>query len=695
MRRASPQALVCTSCSAVYQAPTLLRKPQTATRLRRCARVRRRAPQSAAATTTLDVKAWLAERVGEALGEAFGAEYAGADPLITPATKPEFGDYQCNVAMGLGKRLKSKPRDVASSIVAALKVDECFEPTEIAGPGFLNLRLKPDFITAQLKLMLADADARLAIPPAPQVGRVVVDYSSPNIAKEMHVGHLRSTIIGDTLARVLELRGHDVLRLNHVGDWGTQFGMLITQLRAEAPAAVSGEQRLDISELVALYKRAKAAFDESDDFKKTSREEVVKLQAGDAESVKAWRALCEQSEVAFQKVYDTLAVDERLETRGESFYNNKLGETVEALKEGSLLKESDGAQVVYAEDGSGAPIATNRDGDPMPMIVQKSDGGYMYSTTDLAAVRQRVTDEAAARIIYVTDAGQAQHFEQVFAISEKGGLAPDGVSLEHVAVRPRAGRGRQEVQDAERRDGEARRPLGRGALAREGRRERAAGGRPREADAADPEFVDRVSRAVGIGAVKYADLSMNRMSNYKFSYDKMLALRCAAASPSKALARPRPRPLAASRTPTSSAIPAAAATPRRTCSTRTRASAASSAKPPRRRAPTPPRRRRRPTAPPAGGTGRVRLARHLMRLRTPSSPRSRASCCRRSCASTSSSSPAASTSSTKRFPSSTRRPRRRGARASRSARSPPPPSASTSSSSGSRTRAIVGARSRW
>jgi arginyl-tRNA synthetase len=696
--------LVCTSCSAVYQAPTLLRKPQTATRLRRCVASVAAPPQSAAATTTLDVKAWLAERVGEALGEAFGAEYAGADPLITPATKPEFGDYQCNVAMGLGKRLKSKPRDVASSIVAALKVDECFEPTEIAGPGFLNLRLKPDFITAQLKLMLADADARLAIPPAPQVGRVVVDYSSPNIAKEMHVGHLRSTIIGDTLARVLELRGHDVLRLNHVGDWGTQFGMLITQLRAEAPAAVSGEQRLDISELVALYKRAKAAFDESDDFKKTSREEVVKLQvtgairrairrailrhsltpptipplqAGDAESVKAWRALCEQSEVAFQKVYDTLRVDERLETRGESFYNNKLGETVEALKEGSLLKESDGAQVVYAEDGSGAPIATNRDGDPMPMIVQKSDGGYMYSTTDLAAVRQRVTDEAAARVLYVTDAGQAQHFEQVFAISRKAGFAPDGVSLEHVPFGLVLG---EDGKKFKTRSGETVKlvdlldeALSR-AKADVSARLEAEG---READAADPEFVDRVSRAVGIGAVKYADLSMNRMSNYKFSYDKMLALRCAAAN------NPRDKPSPALRRThlTSSALPAAAATRRRTCSTRTRASAASSAKPPRRRAPTPPRRRRpttfgskpRPSTPWRGTSCGC----------PPSSPRSRASCCRRSCASTSSSSPAASTSSTKRFPSSTPRPRRRGARASRSARSPPPPSASTSSSSGS------------
>jgi arginyl-tRNA synthetase len=312
--------------------------------------------------------------------------------------------------------------------------------------------------------------------------------------------------------------------------------------------------------------------------------------------VKAWRALCEQSEVAFQKVYDTLRVDERLETRGESFYNNKLGETVEALKEGSLLKESDGAQVVYAEDGSGAPIATNRDGDPMPMIVQKSDGGYMYSTTDLAAVRQRVTDEEAARVLYVTDAGQAQHFEQVFAISRKAGFAPDGVSLEHVPFGLVLG---EDGKKFKTRSGETVKlvdlldeALSR-AKADVSARLEAEG---READAADPEFVDRVSRAVGIGAVKYADLSMNRMSNYKFSYDKMLALRCAAANPrganprathSPALARPRPYPHL-----TPSALPAAAATRRRTCSTPTRASAVSSAKPPRRRAPTPPRRRR-------------------------------------------------------------------------------------------------------
>ena len=419
--------------------------------------------------------------------------------------------------------------------------------------------------------------------------------------------------------------------------------------------------------------------------------------------MKAWRALCEQSEVAFQKVYDTLRVDERLETRGESFYNNKLGETVEALKEGSLLKESDGAQVVYAEDGSGAPIATNRDGDPMPMIVQKSDGGYMYSTTDLAAVRQRVTDEEAARVLYVTDAGQAQHFEQVFAISRKAGFAPDGVSLEHVPFGLVLG---EDGKKFKTRSGETVKlvdlldeALSR-AKADVSARLEAEG---READAADPEFVDRVSRAVGIGAVKYADLSMNRMSNYKFSYDKMLALRCAAANPRGANPRATPHMLSPALADARAPYPARGASPppscpRRAAATRrscayifelagrfnayaTRASAVSSAKPPRRRAPTPPRRRRpttcssrrRPSTPWRGTSCGC----------PPSSPRSRASCCRRSCASTSSSSPAASTSSTKRFPSSTRRPRRRGARASRSARSPPPPSASTSSSSGS------------
>ena len=260
------------------------------------------APAAPAAQHTLDVLGWLRARVREALVEAFGPEYADADPLLTAATKPEFGDYQCNVAMPLAKPLKSKPRDVAQSIVERLQIDDICEPAEIAGPGFLNLRLKESFVQEQLRLMVAD-DERCAVPPAAPTQRVVVDYSSPNIAKEMHVGHLRSTILGDCLSRLLEFRGHSVLRLNHVGDWGTQFGMLILHLAEKAPAALEGREELEISDLVAFYKEAKKRFDEDPAFKDAARAEVVKLQAGDEASRRAWRMLCEQSERAFNEVH--------------------------------------------------------------------------------------------------------------------------------------------------------------------------------------------------------------------------------------------------------------------------------------------------------------------------------------------------------------------------------------------------------
>ena len=231
----------------------------------RSKRMLRCAPAAAAAaahgspspgTSTLDVSAWLGERVRAALADAFGPDYADADPLLAPATKPEFGDYQCNVAMPLGKSLKMKPRDIAESLVSRLALDDVCEPVEIAGPGFLNLKLKETFIQEQLLKMIAD-EVRCAVPTATPTQRVVVDYSSPNIAKEMHVGHLRSTIIGDSLAQLLEFRGHSVLRLNHVGDWGTQFGMLILHLKDMAPGALEGTEELDISDLVTFYKEAK------------------------------------------------------------------------------------------------------------------------------------------------------------------------------------------------------------------------------------------------------------------------------------------------------------------------------------------------------------------------------------------------------------------------------------------------------
>ena len=371
------------------------------------------------------VRSWLEGEVTQALKRAFGDEVADAKPMVTAATKPEFGDYQCNAAMPLSKALKSKPRDIAEKLVKELSpaLQGIFEEPEIAGPGFLNLRFKPEYVGSRISLMLKDKE-RLGIPKVDKPQRIIVDFSSPNIAKEMHVGHLRSTIIGDTLCRLEEFRGHEVQRLNHVGDWGTQFGMLITYLRDQGFTSDKGLSDLDIGDLVEFYKKSKVRFDEDEEFKDRSRKEVVALQAGDATSLAGWKLLCEASRKEFQIVYDMLEV--KLEERGESFYNALLSSVVSDLKTGGLLEESEGAQVVFV-DGF-----TNKDGDRMPLLVQKTDGGFMYSTTDLAAIRQRVTTEAADRVLYVTDSGQASHFTQVFQVAQRAGWVPSTVSLEHV-----------------------------------------------------------------------------------------------------------------------------------------------------------------------------------------------------------------------------------------------------------------------
>ena len=478
-------------------------------------RVRMSAATLESNVATLDVLDWLSDRVSTALTDAYGSEYADAPTLLTPATRADFGDYQCNVAMGLAKKVKAKPRDVAETIVANLDLSDVCEPIEIAGPGFLNLRLKRSFVQEQLRVMLSDTD-RCGVPLAAPTQRVVVDYSSPNIAKEMHVGHLRSTIIGDSLAKVLEFRGHSVLRLNHVGDWGTQFGMLILHLSDQAPKALAGEEELEISDLVAFYREAKIRFDGDEDFQQRARKEVVKLQSGDETSLAAWRMLCAQSEKAFNKIYELLGVDERLEVRGESFYNAQLPGIIEALKEESMLEESDGAQCVFL-DGY-----VNRNGERQPLIVQKSDGGFMYSTTDLAAMAQRVSEEGADRILYVTDSGQSSHFEQVFKIGRLSKLAPeDRVSLEHVPFGLVLG---EDGKKFKTRSGDTVKLMD---LLDEAVSRTTADVRARlESEGRDEEdaFIDTVARAVGIGAVKYADLAMNRQSNYKFSFDKMLSL---------------------------------------------------------------------------------------------------------------------------------------------------------------------------
>jgi arginyl-tRNA synthetase len=451
-------------------------------------------------------------KLQQALAAAFGADYTQVDPILVPASNPKFGDFQANVALSLSKQLAMQPRAIATAIVEKLDVSDICESPEIAGPGFINLKLQTSYLEAQLNAI--KTDPRLGVPKANNPQKEIVDFSSPNIAKEMHVGHLRSTIIGDCIARILEFRGHDVLRLNHVGDWGTQFGMLIAYLREVYPEALTTANALDIGDLVSFYRQAKQRFDADENFQETARQEVVRLQAGAEDTLHAWKLLCEQSRREFQVIYDLL--DIKLIERGESFYNPLLPKVVEYLETAGLLEENQGAKCVFLEG------FTNREGDPLPLIVQKSDGGYNYATTDLAALRYRIEEDQAKRIIYVTDAGQANHFAQFFQVANKAGWIPENVELVHVTFglvlgedgkkfKTRSGdtvRLKDLLDEAvsrTRADLEAR-------LKAEDREE-------------TEEFINNIADVVGISAVKYADLSQNRTSNYVFSYDKMLSLK--------------------------------------------------------------------------------------------------------------------------------------------------------------------------
>ncbi|MEH2215435.1 arginine--tRNA ligase [Nostoc sp.] len=445
----------------------------------------------------------------QALIAAFGADYAGVDPILVPASNPKFGDYQANVALSLSKKLGLQPRAIAGAIALKLDVSEICEPPEIAGPGFINLKLKTAYLEAQLNAI--QADPRLGVPAAKTPKREIVDFSSPNIAKEMHVGHLRSTIIGDSIARILEFQGHDVLRLNHIGDWGTQFGMLIAYLREVYPDALTTANALDIGDLVSFYRKAKLRFDTDEAFQETARQEVVRLQAGAEDTLHAWRLLCEQSRQEFQIIYELL--DIKLTERGESFYNPLLPGVVEDLEKSGLLVENQGAKCVFLEG------FTNREGEPLPLIVQKSDGGYNYATTDLASLRYRIQQDRAKRIIYVTDAGQGNHFAQFFQVARKAGWIPDDVELVHVPFGLVLGENGKRIQT---RFGDSvrLRDLLDEAVSRAHADLKT---RLQEEERQESEeFINEVARVVGISAVKYADLSQNRTSNYIFSYDKML-----------------------------------------------------------------------------------------------------------------------------------------------------------------------------
>ncbi|HEX7010628.1 MAG TPA: arginine--tRNA ligase [Phycisphaeraceae bacterium] len=455
-----------------------------------------------------DLQATLEDLLRQAVAAALGPEHAQVDPQLRPAGQPQFGDYQANLAMSLAKQLGRKPRDLAQAIVDHLHGEGLIERADVAGPGFINLRLTQAALDHAAAAMLDSAT--LGVEPASPSLRVVVDYSSPNVAKEMHVGHLRSTVIGDAIARLLGFLGHEVIRQNHLGDWGTQFGMLIEHYLDSG--AQPGELARDIADLTTFYQQAKQKFDADPAFADRARQRVVALQSGDPDTLSLWRELIDASYRHFRQVYERLDVllDEN-DIRGESFYNDQLPHVIEDLERVGLLRESQGALVVYPEGFA------DREGEPLPMIVRKSDGGYLYATTDLAAARYRIDTLGARWIIYVTDARQSQHFAMLFQTLRQAGWASDSVRLDHVAFGAVLGPDRKPFKTRQ------------GGLIRlsdlldeaEARAMRIV----REKGAIDdPGYQRDVAHAIGIGALKYADLASDRIKDYVFDWDRMLAL---------------------------------------------------------------------------------------------------------------------------------------------------------------------------
>jgi len=432
------------------------------------------------------------------------------DAEITHSTQPQFGHYQCNNALKLAKELKKNPREIAQQLIAHFDTSfqgaRVIQKLEAAGPGFINIAISPEYLAQRIHAILSDP--RVGVPLPLKRQKIVVEFSSPNIAKELHVGHIRSTIIGDALARLFEFLGHDVLRLNHIGDWGTQFGMLITYMQQHVPDVLAGKRHTDLSELLQWYKASKKCFDEDPQFKKRAQLKVVDLQSGDPETLHSWKMICEISRKALQEIYNLL--DVHLIERGESFYNPYLPKVVEDLEKKGLITISDGAKCVFLEGFQ------NRDGSVLPMIVQKSDGGYNYDTTDMAAVWHRIHVEKADRIIHVTDAGQSLHFAMLFKAAEKVGyIDPKKVQVDHVPFGVVLGADGKKFKT---RSGETEKLID---LLTEAVHEAETIMRERLPDASEEE-IHRVSHILGVDAVKYADLSCNRVKDYVFSYERML-----------------------------------------------------------------------------------------------------------------------------------------------------------------------------
>jgi arginyl-tRNA synthetase len=445
----------------------------------------------------------LAQLMSGALAAAFGPDYADADPVIRPS---QFADYQANVALPLAKRLNRPPREVATELAGHLGGNDVIEQAEVSGPGFINLTLRDDWIAAQATGQLADP--RLDVPAADPAQRVVVDYSAPNVAREMHVGHLRTTIVGDSVVRVLEYLGDPVIRANHIGDWGTQFGILLEHLLDVGEN--SANEQLAAGEINAFYQAANAKFKADPSFAERSRLRVVALQAGDPETLRLWTMVINDTKKYYNSIYARLGVtltDADLDP--ESFYNSMLADVCDELQADGVAVISDGALCAFP------PGFTGRDGAPLPLILRKSDGGYGYASTDMAAIRYRIRDLHANRLIYVVGAEQGQHFEMVFAVARQAGWLTDDISAEHATIGLVTGADRKRFR------------------ARTGSSVKLADLIDEAVERAeevikdrydDPELRGQIAEAVGIGALKYADLSVARDSGYVLDFDRMLAL---------------------------------------------------------------------------------------------------------------------------------------------------------------------------
>jgi len=448
-------------------------------------------------------------RIKELLNQRFSAAMQAAgipsecSPTLALSGKPQFGDYQANGAMGAAKRLKTNPRELAQKILDNLDLNGIADKLEIAGPGFINIYLSDKFLAT----VLAESTAIAAQNPNPQT--IVVDYSSPNLAKEMHVGHLRSTIIGDAMARVLEYQGHKVVRQNHMGDWGTQFGMLIAEL--EQQLSEGDQAELALNDLEVFYQQSKKHFDEDPKFADTARAYVVKLQSGDKHCRTLWQKFIQVSVAHNLDIYKQLNVGlNEAHIMPESAYNDDLQNVLDDLTAKGLAVESDGAKVVFLEE------LADKNGEPSVMIVQKSGGGFLYATSDLAAMRYRVNKLQADRILYSIDARQSLHMKQVFTAARKAGYAPESVGLEHHPFGTMMGK-----------DGKPFKTRSGGTVKLADllveaveRAERLL--RDKNTDLSD-EDIKVIARKVGIGAIKYADLSKTRTNDYIFDWDAMMS----------------------------------------------------------------------------------------------------------------------------------------------------------------------------